>query len=318
MPSPNPAARERELHRPGGQLNPVPSFTGKLPQALKHTRVRPTTAGWGLDAPKLPKYQSLLVATGLEDPTEASARNQRARALMDESRAVTAGDPRHELGDQLASGAIAAADVRRALAKRTSREDELRVAKEVRVAFEVGARGALLAAMQSIHDYGEEAWLARLRPIAADAIARGDDARFDAVHRLAAFLRDPVHTRIFGLAALVDPARFDVDRQLYAFADPRAVMLWRLTKAEPSQIREQARYVDESGAWCAVLAFKRDAPQPKISDFDLVWGAGLYSAAEVLEHVARIRAQERRELEALAPAPEPATRKPAARRAVTA
>lgn len=291
--------------RPGSASRPLvemPTYPVEL------TRIRRSAASWGIDSGLLPTYAKHLDGLELKDPTPALSLWERARDLHREAYATPASAAHADLAEQLASGKLTAVDVAKAIAKVPNRAEAAELARTRQAALRAGASRTLLAALQSLFDLGEPKWLDLLRPIVEDALATGDDVRLNAAHRLAQFLRDPHRAKIGALTAAVNN-RYDCAADWYRFKRPDLEHRWRVSRSSDVQRRELARYVVD-GQWRVQYALKPDAPRPTIADFQPEWGAGLWSAEEVVENVKQsLRAQEVEFAKLVPPPPAP----PAAR-----
>jgi len=257
-----------------------------------------------LDRHLIPEYQTWLRALGIGDPTTtetepkaaASAYWKRAQALWDEARHVRPEEPTRRISTLLADGEISPADARKMMAKHSDREAE-KLLHEQRIGLNAGSRMALLRAIQSIHDYTEAGWVGLLRPIASEALDKGDDRVWNLVHAFARWLRSP-RNGVYGLAALKVNHNSDADRDLYEFSRPDLYHRWRVEHASDTQRREMARYTVDG--LVRVQYFLKNAPTPALRDFDPAWGPGLFGASEALQHIENSKAEQEREFARLA------------------
>ena len=274
--------------RPGGPLRPL---VGWPVYPIRAVRARRVGVSYGLDATLLPTYLDHLRRLRLKDPTQASEHWRRALELHEAARSARPHDPRSDLAAQLAAGAIDVEQARLAAAAQPDRAAVAQAAREHRATLEAGRNRALLAALEALYDLGEDAWLELLRPIVAKALTKGDDDLWRNVHGLARWLRDPYRTRIGGLTAAATTARIDAEMYLYQFARPDLVYRWSAERATDGQRHEIAEYTVDG--LTRVEYRLRGAPTPKITDFQPSWGAGLYSAAELIANTdASLKAQE--------------------------
>lgn len=312
MPTSDSVAREREISRPGGEGNAFPSWSlGQYEREI--VRAKRVSWSWSSDDWIPRKYEEGLAGIGITDPTEAIALWKRGHELVSAAQNVVAEDVRDQVGDQLARGELAASDVHKALAKKPTREDSLRRAKDEQAALRLGARRAGIAGARMVHDFA--GWASIMREVIARALSAQDDGLWDRAHSFGKLLRDQ-RARLCGLSALCDRSRIDAELMLYQFKRPDLVQRWRIARAGPGELREVTRFRDaERSLWISVVRLKSTVPFPKIADFSADWSPGFYLAEEIGTHLAEIRAAESLELDELA---SPATRKPAPRQAVSA
>jgi len=296
--------------RPGGRLRPLIAWPT---YPVRVVRTRRASVSWGLDATLVPTYLDHLRRLRLKDPTQASDHWRRAQELHEAARAARPQDARADLAARLAAGEITAEEARLAADGQPDRAAIMQAAREHRATLEAGRNKALLAALQALYDFGEDAWLELLRPIVAKALTKGDDDLWRHAHALARWLRDPYRIKVGGLSAAATTARIDAEMYLFAFQRPDLVYRWSAERATDAQRRVLAEYAADG--LVRVEYRLRGAPVPKIADFDSTWGAGLYSAAEVVENTAASLAAQEREFAALTrpSAPGPSTRAALAR-----
>ena len=289
--------------------SPVRPLIERPTYPLTLTRVRRTFVQWGLDSGLIPTFETWLRALDLDDPTStenepkaaASAYWRRAQALAEDARRVQPEEPTRSISALLAEGTLTTGDARKMLVKRPDAREAEKLVREQRNGLSAGSRAALLRALQAIYDYTEDGWLEVLRPIVADALANRDDRRFNLAHGFAAWLREPTRNKVFGLTAATN-RRFDAERYLYSVARPDLLHRWRVERATDTERHEQARY-SADGMWRVQYALTTSAPFPMLRDYDEAWGAGLYSADEVIANTERSRAEQERTFAKLAPAP---------------
>lgn len=280
-------------HSPGHASNPLIEWP--VPK-ITVTRTRRTSALWSVDSGLVPKYQNHLAGLGLIDPTAASEYWTRAQSLVDQSRAIRVAEPRSNVAARLAEGEIDSREAQKLESKRPDRESP----HELKRTLEAASRTALLRALQAIHEHD---WHGELKPIASDALARGDGHTLNRTHRFAAWLREPVRVKVFGLAAAKG-----ADPSMYQFRRPDLVYRWRVDHVDQRHLRELTRYPDE-GAWHVAYVFHPDALFPTIRDYDDAWGPGLYSAEEVVENIKRCREEQEKDFAQLVGPPPPAPEK---------
>jgi hypothetical protein len=260
-------------------------------------RERRTSAQWGTDG-LIPAYQTWLRALDLDDPTKASTYWARATKLRDDAAAVRPDESRVDLAELLAEGEVTPGDARKMAAKQPDARAAEKEAQERRKLLEDASRTALVKSLQAIYDFGEDGWLGILRPIVAEALANSDDRRFNLAHAFAAWLREPKRNRIFGLAAATNRG-WDAEDYLYRVRRPDLLHTWRVERAEATQRQELVRYAVD-GKYRVQYLVKPGAVVPMLRDFQPEWGAGLYSAEEVIANVEQSRQAQEAEFARLA------------------
>jgi hypothetical protein len=251
---------------------------------------------WRNQTPPAGAYLAALAELGLDDPTGAAEPYARALELRH------AAPVRHDdlnvsdLAARLGAGAIdraaAAKAVTAAELASTNREQEQRQRKVLRQA----AERAYLEACQRIRDAGDSIIVDVLRPVALaaldDALNLRQAARWTLAHDTAALLRQ---------AGLVPSCGAELAEHMYAA--PLAVHRHRLDHARSTRTVHQQHDPDVN-VWFMV---RRPVDPPTVTDLVTAaqhpeWGPGLYTAAEVLDHLANVQ----RELVAVGrPQPEP-------------
>jgi hypothetical protein len=240
---------------------------------------------WRNQSPPVGTYLAALATLGLEDPANAAEPYDRAMELRH------AGPVRHDdlnetdLAARLGSGAIdrtaAAKAVTAAELASTNREQEARQRKVIRQ----GAERAYMEACQRIRAVGDSIIVDVLRPVAtaalADALNLLQGPRWDLAHETAALLRQ---------AGLVPSCGADLIEHMYA--DPLAVHRHRLANARSTRTVHQQHDPDVN-VWFMV---RRPVNPPTVVDLVTAaqhpeWRPGLYTAAEVLTHLADVQAE---------------------------
>jgi hypothetical protein len=276
-----------------------------LPFRTERAYRRLHAATWIDHGEIIPEYTRHLAAIGIVNPTpQAVATFATAVRLRDAAEQQPVEAKRDDVAERLASGDLLLDDAAKMLIKRPDTPEAEARLREHQRNLEEASRIALLRAVLLIHDYGEAEWLKLLKPVAADAVAKHDQRLFDAVHAFAAYLREPMRKRMFGLAAAMLDHVTDADPYYYAFKNPRLVYLWQVEHAVGHQAREMStRPID--GVFRIAYDVTR-APLPTVRDFRPEWGAGLYSAQEAIENTIRSLDEQEAEFaprESDAPAP---------------
>jgi hypothetical protein len=261
-------------------------LTEWLPYKTERRYERPRSATWADQGPVVPEYAKLLGEIGLANPRPKAVEfYATAIRLRDAAEQQPVEAKRDDTTERLASGELLLDEAGKMLIKRpTMREAEDR-AREYRESLTAASCTALLNSIMQIHDVGEIGWLKLLRPIAADAIAKLDQRRWDAVHALAELLREPTRRKVFGLAAAMLDHTISAAPSFYRFGNPRLVYLWQVTNARGHQVREiSTRPID---GMFRVAFDTTQAPLPTVRDFEPSWQPGLYSAQESIDNTIR-------------------------------
>lgn len=270
-----------------------------VPYRTTWQKYKPHGARWSTHSTIIPEYTQHLSNLGLTDPTTAADGYARAVELRDASEVPISGVGDHaDIVARLASGDLTPAQAAK-LTREDPKEIQRRAIDNARY-LSIASETALGNAIASIHSFGEDKWMAILKPIATKAIAAKDQTRFDLVHGFARFLRRP---DIAGLAAaMVDNARnTDADPDFYMFGRPDLVYLWRVDQSDSKQLRLISTETIVDNWWRIAYELKRDAPFPTIRQFQPEWKPGLYSAQEAIDNKLISREEHERAFQKLVP-----------------
>lgn len=262
------------------------------PEAGHIRRQLPSTSEHWSPAGPVARYLKYLRALDLKDPTGAEKLYQVALELRERSSAAAAAakpDGEAEITRRLAMGEIDAEQASRLLAKVPRQEDVQEKEARDRVMIQDATRRAYGSAVRAIHDYGDR-WLELLRPLVQAAVDAQDQERWDALHRLAGWLRSPALSALEmiaidpsgGLFEFGEPWRYTVRR-------PDLYHAWRLEHAE----RTHAGTTELIGPSVFVAYRVTAGPHPTLAD--MVQGEmepGLHSASEVLAITEAILAEQ--------------------------
>jgi hypothetical protein len=259
---------------------------------------------WSEDSSPLGKYIRQLRKLGLEDPTDATDLFDHAVQLREASnQPVTAQDDEATITFRLARGEITPAQASKLLAKATTPDDRQERLVHVRQGITNASREAHGLAVMAIHNYGEERWLAFLRPLAAEAYEAQDQQRWDQVQQLATLLRDRDLAALSIVATDQGIGREIRDTWRYLVRKPDEYHFWRLRHAK----RAQNVALEAVGEVVFVASEVIEGPYPIVAQMDPSWEPGVYSAAEVVAIAKEIAARQDAAA-AVAPNPEEVAR----------
>jgi hypothetical protein len=254
---------------------------------------------------QLDSYAGFLRSLNLPDPTKATARRVAAEHVRDEAQRLGAGvavEHDNSITTRLADGSMTAKDAAKMLAKQPDAKEAEATATKMRLGLEEQCRELLRLAVLAIHEYGA-GWLDVLRPIAAEALKTRDQERWNRVHELAAWLRDPTWAGVCGLSAAMASNTQDCEPVLYAVADPRALFLWRVEHADPrDQVPGSVTVLPDGSGHIVPIVLAPHAATPTVDDFAenaAPWKPGLYSAEQVIENMHRGLTAQDAEVDAL-------------------
>jgi hypothetical protein len=268
------------------------------PYALTLRPPTPSSAGtWQ----QLDTFASHLRAVNLPDPTKATARRVAAEHVRNEAARQTASTSvANNITQRLADGSLSPKDAAALFAKQPDANEAEATAEKVRREMDNQCRELVRLAVLAIHEYGE-GWLDMLRPIAADAIKKRDQAMWDACVGFLAWLRDPMVGVCALGAALMNPTQ-DSEAVLYTVGNPRALFLWRVAHADPQhKATGQPTHLPDGDAVVPIL-LSANAAIPSVTDYAAnveAWRPGLYTAAQTIENMHRALGAQDAEIDAL-------------------
>jgi hypothetical protein len=271
-------------------------------RGYEHRSLPSASDSWDPEESAPARYLKALARLGLKDPTKPSATDLYAQAVRLRYHSVNAAsepDEEAAIATALALGEITGTEAKKRLAKAPKPGDaDERDDRERRMLY-MAMQAAYSAAVRAIHNFD---WLPLLRALIEEAVAAGDDRRFDALHDFAALLRS---AGLGGLAMVgADPSgtREFEETWRYRTGRPERYHLWRVERAQVAE----SIFHEAVGPVVFVAAAVVKAPHPTLAE--MVAGEmapGLYAAHEVLAIAGRIVA-EQEEARMLA-AGEPAT-----------
>lgn len=286
-----------------------PTQIGLYPIAspFKITHERPpvsSSLSWSEKGNPITAFQTYLTNLDLADPTEASRHYARGLAARGSARELNRATPRLDRGAlnrAISDGLDPDEAADRAVQVGQDARSSAALVAERRQAFDVAARGAFRDAMKAIVSYGEENWIALLRPLVAKAIgARDGERTWDAAHDLLRFLRK------YGALPILEG---DFDGNAFLFGRPDLVHWWRIERAtRPSVMGHMA--IGEK-----VFLYERPtgAPQPTLADVraNPRWEPGVFTTAEAVAHLEAIDARQQALIHGAEPEARPTRRMPA-------
>jgi hypothetical protein len=261
------------------------------PRTGYERRTLPSTSDtWSPTESVVARYLLHLRVLGLEDPTKPRATDLYEQALRLREHSVSVAvkpDEEAAIAERLARGEVTPAEAAKMLAKAARPSDAQEQAERERQMYSAATRAAYVAAVRSIHNFGEEKWLALLRPMVQDAVAAGDESRWAALHEFASLLR----SRDLGALAMVSSdtsgLRETDETWRYTVGRPDLYHLWRLQRSEAAQ----AVGHEAVGSFVFVASVVTKGPHPRLADMTEM-EPGIYSAAEVLAIKDRVIAEQ--------------------------
>jgi hypothetical protein len=256
------------------------------PQKGYERRTLPSTSdSWSPEGSVVARYLLHLKVLGIsKDPTGADEFYRNALSLREHAVTATATpDEEAAIAQALALGQVSPAEAAKRLAKASKPDDAHEQADRERQMYYTATRAAYVAAVRAIHNWGEDKWLALLRPLIQEAVEAQDEPRWDALHNFCELLRD----RELGALAMVasDPTGLrEVDETWrYRVGRPELYHLWRLEHAEAAKTVDHE--VVGSVEFNASVVTK--GPHPRLAEM-VGMAPGIYGAGEVLSIARRI------------------------------